>query len=180
MAPLVAALAQLVEHIIRNDGVTGSSPVSGTTSPTRQLRDIRPEFLPRGNGDGSCLGAVPAPSPLPNVVKNLGRADLIALAQRAADSFASGEAPPKEVEDAAGRRFSRSLPFGCTGPSDAESGLSMRWQYDENAEVLRVTVDPARWTAADWNLDDENAATTAEGFWIGRPWLSGEACPARA
>ena len=25
-----AALAQLVEHIIRNDGVTGSSPVSGT------------------------------------------------------------------------------------------------------------------------------------------------------
>ena len=27
-----AALAQLVEHIIRNDGVTGSNPVSGTTS----------------------------------------------------------------------------------------------------------------------------------------------------
>ena len=30
VAPIVAALAQLVEHIIRNDGVTGSSPVSGT------------------------------------------------------------------------------------------------------------------------------------------------------
>jgi hypothetical protein len=30
-ARLVAALAQLVEHIIRNDGVTGSSPVSGTS-----------------------------------------------------------------------------------------------------------------------------------------------------
>ena len=29
-ARLVAALAQLVEHIIRNDGATGSSPVSGT------------------------------------------------------------------------------------------------------------------------------------------------------
>gem|GEM_PF-4153065 len=28
-----AALAQLVEHIIRNDGATGSSPVSGTTPP---------------------------------------------------------------------------------------------------------------------------------------------------
>ena len=27
-----AALAQLVEHIIRNDGVVGSSPPSGTTS----------------------------------------------------------------------------------------------------------------------------------------------------
>ena len=29
-----AALAQLVEHLIRNEGVTGSSPVSGTTSKT--------------------------------------------------------------------------------------------------------------------------------------------------
>src|ERR1700681_1456132 len=27
-----AAIAQLVEHVIRNDGVTGSSPVCGTTS----------------------------------------------------------------------------------------------------------------------------------------------------
>ena len=33
-----AALAQLVEHIIRNDGVTGSSPVSGTTSGQRWKR----------------------------------------------------------------------------------------------------------------------------------------------
>ena len=31
--PNVAALAQLVEHRIRNAGVTGSSPVSGTISP---------------------------------------------------------------------------------------------------------------------------------------------------
>ena len=30
-APLVAALAQLVEHIIRNDGVRCSSHLSGTT-----------------------------------------------------------------------------------------------------------------------------------------------------
>jgi hypothetical protein len=28
-----AALAQLVEHRIRNAGVTGSSPVGGTTAP---------------------------------------------------------------------------------------------------------------------------------------------------
>ena len=46
-APLVAALAQLVEHIIRNDGVTGSSPVSGTIpgqnwAPPRRGGD-RPE-----------------------------------------------------------------------------------------------------------------------------------------
>ena len=28
---LDAAVAQLVEHVIRNDGVVGSSPISGTT-----------------------------------------------------------------------------------------------------------------------------------------------------
>ena len=27
----IAAVAQLVEHVIRNDGVVGSSPISGTT-----------------------------------------------------------------------------------------------------------------------------------------------------
>jgi hypothetical protein len=31
-APALAALAQVVEHIIRNDGVAGSSPASGTIS----------------------------------------------------------------------------------------------------------------------------------------------------
>jgi hypothetical protein len=30
LAVLQAALAQVVEHIIRNDGVAGSSPASGT------------------------------------------------------------------------------------------------------------------------------------------------------
>jgi hypothetical protein len=38
-----AAIAQLVEHVIRNDGVTGSSPVCGTTPVQtlhRFLRDL--------------------------------------------------------------------------------------------------------------------------------------------
>ena len=32
-----AAIAQLVEHVIRNDGVTGSSPVCGTSDSSRQV-----------------------------------------------------------------------------------------------------------------------------------------------
>lgn len=32
-----AALAQLVEHIIRNDGVTCSSHVSGTSTPSQMV-----------------------------------------------------------------------------------------------------------------------------------------------
>ena len=35
----VAAIAQLVEHVIRNDGVTGSSPVCGTSSRHHQFRN---------------------------------------------------------------------------------------------------------------------------------------------
>ena len=48
-APIVAALAQLVEHIIRNDGVTGSSPVSGTIASPSSSRDIPPQGLSRGS-----------------------------------------------------------------------------------------------------------------------------------
>ncbi len=55
-APLVAALAQLVEHIIRNDGARGSSPLSGTTPSTRQMREIRLKGLSGGNRLGSCWG----------------------------------------------------------------------------------------------------------------------------
>ena len=55
-APLVAALAQLVEHIIRNDGVTGSSPVSGTIPSTRDFQDIRRKSLSAGSPFGSSLG----------------------------------------------------------------------------------------------------------------------------
>ncbi len=51
-----AALAQLVEHIIRNDGVTGSNPVSGTMLFSRQSCDLQRNGLPAGGGFGSCVG----------------------------------------------------------------------------------------------------------------------------
>ena len=34
-SPVDAAVAQMVEHVIRNDGVVGSSPISGTTNTYR-------------------------------------------------------------------------------------------------------------------------------------------------
>jgi hypothetical protein len=39
MGKNIAALAQLVEHRIRNAGVTGSSPVSGTISLFAKARE---------------------------------------------------------------------------------------------------------------------------------------------
>ena len=122
----------------------------------------------------------PTPAPVPETPKDLGRGELIALAQRAADAFASGEAMPKAVVDAAGRRFDLLLPFGCSGPSEAETSLPMQWRYDEAEGTLRVSVKPMMWSKADWNLDDRATTGAAEGFWITRPWSSSGACPLRA
>lgn len=50
-------LGFMVKHIIRNDGVTGSSPVSGTsTFPRTSLSILQLKGLSRGNGNGSSLG----------------------------------------------------------------------------------------------------------------------------
>ena len=51
-----AALAQSVEHIIRNDGVTGSNPVSGTIPLRREIRNLKRKGLSAGSEFGSCLG----------------------------------------------------------------------------------------------------------------------------
>src|SRR6202046_3815351 len=50
-----AAIAQLVEHVIRNDGVTGSSPVCGTTSRLHLQPEQRGDFL-GGYLQRSCSG----------------------------------------------------------------------------------------------------------------------------
>ncbi len=122
----------------------------------------------------------PAPAPAPETPKTLERGDLIALVQRAADAFASGAAAPKAVTDAAGRRFDLLLPFGCGGPSEAESRQPMQWRYDEAKGTLRVSVKPTTWAGAEWGLDDRTGIDSGEGFWIARPWSSGGTCPPRA
>src|SRR5437588_9744741 len=52
-----AAIAQLVEHVIRNDGVTGSNPVCGTSkikylaAATQSLKSGCPHYVRTGNAD---------------------------------------------------------------------------------------------------------------------------------
>ncbi len=58
MAPLVAALAQLVEHIIRNDGVRCSSHLSGTITSSREIQQIWREGLSEGSSFGFYVGAL--------------------------------------------------------------------------------------------------------------------------
>jgi hypothetical protein len=132
----------------------------------------------------------PKPAPLPAVSaivadSFLDRAEVIGLAAAAADAASSGAMPPDRVRAAVGRRVEIALPFGCSGPADADSEQPYRWRYDEDEEALRLHVAVTRWEAGDWGLEqlaDEEASDdqAIEGFWIARPWSSSAECPARA
>lgn len=118
--------------------------------------------------------ASPRPTEQPGI---LTRADILALASRAADAAASGNPLPPDISSLAGRRFELSIPFGCEGPSK-ESNAPLRWHHDAERQALRVHVSPTAWTTADWGLTDPAAMDRiGEGFWITRPWSSAETCP---
>src|SRR5690606_5425855 len=62
----LAGVAQLVEHVIRNDGVVGSIPISGTTSKPREASAFRGFFqVPALACGRSVLGSAPVPPPRP-------------------------------------------------------------------------------------------------------------------
>ena len=105
----------------------------------------------------------------------LRRADLIDLAERAADALTSGEEAGDLPTVSAGQRFELILPFGCSGPD--ESGPAMRWDHDPESEALRITVEPSTWGPEQWALDTPPGFEVAEGFWISRPWSRSETCP---
>jgi hypothetical protein len=121
----------------------------------------------------------PIPSPTQSSSRMLGRAGLLALAAEAADATARGDPMPATVRDAIGKPFAMSLPFGCEGPAAADSDAPMRWQYDDTAGALRLSVTPVTWSPAEWWAGDPPSdAETIEGFWISRPWTLSETCPA--
>ena len=125
-------------------------------------------------------GSVTAPERIPSdePPRELGRADLITLANIAADDSAAKRATSPEVLKAKGRRFELRLPFGCNGAAAADSTAAMRWRYDPTEGVLRVHVAPNVWSASDWWTGAPPASVEAiEGFWIPRPWSSSDACP---
>lgn len=139
---------------------------------------------PRDGTPPAAVASAPAVTPsapsLPDprtIVRT--RADLIALAAQAADAFASRRPAPPAVADLAGQRVELRLPFGCRGPSDADSDSPMRWRYDAEAKALRVHVAPVVWNGDELRTPDDGSAgdEIAEGFWIPRPWTTSETCP---
>lgn len=120
---------------------------------------------------------LPVPTP-----KALNRAELIAALDRAASDHAAGAASNLGI---AGRSVVLRLPFGCGGPEPADAapadGLA-RWTWTPDRSAIRLSVTSADWTRSPLVLSPgaEPAWDRVDGFWIARPWLSAEACPAIA
>lgn len=127
----------------------------------------------------------PAPTPPPAPIAaptELSRAEMIAALARAASAFAAG-ADPSAASGLAGRTFRVRLPFGCAGPASEGGAVAdglAGWTWAEDRQSLNLSARPVDWSdsplvsppGADPDWDG------VEGFWIARPWLSQDACPA--
>ena len=119
----------------------------------------------------------PVPIAAPAVLATLDRTDLLALAAKAADAYASNVAMPAEIGAATGRRFDLVLPFGCEAAGAMESPGTMRWRFDAKTATLRVTVDPTTWRSDEWSgADATDGDAGLRGFWIARPWSTATGC----
>lgn len=110
----------------------------------------------------------------------LGRGDLIAAFARASDATAAGQPLPDANRQLIGRTFILKLPFGCNGEAGKERSVWAGWTFDPKRRALKVSAAPERWTDADWvkSIAGNMPHEAIEGFWIERPWTSGEDCPA--
>lgn len=144
---------------------------------------------------GGCEREAPPPSGAPAPVQNpvptppavLGRAEIVAALALAASAHAAG-AEDGDAATIAGRTFSIRLPFGCFGPAgqpgSQSPGLSgdglagWRWDAERRAHILSLT--PADWTQSEQLIAPgaEPSWERVDGYWIARPWLADETCPA--
>lgn len=101
---------------------------------------------------------------------------LEAMAAAASAHTAGDDQQPDPLAD---RRFSIRLRFGCTGPAQEGSTESIRWSLDEGAKSIRVRAEPDLISTGLAPLTVTTLGVEAiEGFWVPRPWLRKDACPA--
>ena len=123
---------------------------------------------------------VPAPAPAAPLAPPppLGRSDLVGAVRAAAAAYAAGAEAPESEAALAGRQFRVRLPFGCLGVAPGSEPAA--WRYDPDRGTLTLTARTVHWTATPIarTLPDASAVEAVEGFWIPRPWLESESCPA--
>lgn len=128
--------------------------------------------------------AIPAPRKLPAPVPDLSRSDIVAAAAKAASDYAEG-AQPEGKDPLVGRIFAVRIPFGCSGPAPPVAqegdlaGLA-NWTPGPEGKTIELRMTPDEWAGSALIAGDAEAPTweAVEGFWIARPWLASEGCPA--
>jgi len=124
-----------------------------------------------------------APAPrLPKIEAPLDRAGLLQAVRAAASATALGRDDPEAQRALDGKTFEVRVRFGCApaGPAaeDAAKGpFNVRFEPEER--TLRISAAP------DLTLKDPKVRAIAgegieavEGFWMRRPWLLTDGCPA--
>jgi hypothetical protein len=120
----------------------------------------------------------PSPAIAPGVLTPpvVNRAALIQAANAIASAEAAGS--PAVGESLAGRRFVIRQAFGCSTSGGAGPEGTAGYAWGPEKKVVNLSLTPADWDSAplmvgagDWEA--------VQGYWITRPWMLGEGCPAR-
>lgn len=117
--------------------------------------------------------AAAAPVALPRAA--LDRAELIEALDAAASDYAAGRA--NAGADLSGRRFAIRQAFGCAGPMEPSPGVG-GWRWGDRHQTIEIALTPADWRGAPQFAQAGAAWEEVEGFWLPRPWLRDEGCPA--
>jgi hypothetical protein len=125
----------------------------------------------------------PAPAPLQVTPEPpLDRASLLAAVSQAASAYAAGETA-SGPDPLVRRTFDVTLPFGCQGaeePSAENAGDgTARWSWGPDRKTIRLGLTPGDWTRSALIAGADPVSWEAvEGFWISKPWMMAQGCPA--
>jgi len=148
---------------------------------------IKPAPPPKQASAPSIAQSVPAAPPPPAKTEPvvapppLLRHELIDAARDAASQFALSGHQQQGKDPLVGRRFALRIGFGCGGFSDQSLAGQLSVVYDAQKSTVTLTAAPSVWTTLPLiqDLADLSDIEAVEGFWIPRPWMYDEACPAR-
>ena len=156
-APLAIAIAAVIPL------VGGCRPSAGNEAA--QKNEARP--------------VLPIP-PLPVAERPMDRAAVLLAVARAGSAAALGQDDSRRQRDLDGKTFEIRLRFGCApNAQEQESEGRFNVSFDEKNRTLRLRASP------DLGIEDQPIAglgsetvEAVEGFWIERPWLLTDGCPA--
>jgi hypothetical protein len=130
--------------------------------------------------------ALPASAPEPAAPPTLtlpkpvvDRTELLRALDEAGSAYAAGQVTANT--GLAGRRFILRQAFGCSGPVPPnvrrEPGIAA-WSLGSKSQTIELTLQPADWMDLAASDGPERAWEAVEGFWLPRPWLRTDGCPA--